>query len=245
MENTTDSEHDSENLPVQNTSKLTERESERIQKWQNKIVLWLIGMPTLLILLFVYMASKQVDNFNKALEVKSDTTLNSIILPLLKQNNGQESNEKLIKWVVLTKLEQESINRRYNQGGLLLMSRIFVKYLGFFTGMILTILGAVFIVGKLSENTTNMEGSISETAKFKLISSSPGIIFGVLGTILMLSTILKHNDIEVQDSPLYLNSTSILSIGADDLISKKSKKKTIDFDTSELDSITNNIPEKQ
>ena len=92
MENTTDNNNDSENLPAQNTSKLTERESERIQKWQNKIVLWLIGMPTLLILLFVYMASKQVDNFNKALEVKSDTTLNSIILPLLKQKNGQEVN---------------------------------------------------------------------------------------------------------------------------------------------------------
>lgn len=40
-------------------------------------------------------------------------------------------------------------------------------------------------------------------------SSSPGIIFGVLGTGLMLATILTHSEIDVQDQPLYLNPNTI------------------------------------
>jgi hypothetical protein len=42
-----------------------------------------------------------------------------------------------------------------------------------------------------------------------MVSSSPGIIFGVLGTALMLTTILTHSEISVKDMPLYLNTYNI------------------------------------
>jgi hypothetical protein len=70
--------------------------------------------------------------------------------------------------------------------------------------MILAIVGAVFIISKLKESVTNLETS-SEAFKISLISASPGIIFGILGTSLMLATIFKQNDIDIKDVATYLN----------------------------------------
>ena len=106
-------------------------------------------------------------------------------------------------------MEEKSLDRRYSQGGLLLVSRIFTKYLGFFTGMILAIVGAIFIIGKLQESSSDIEGAVSDQMKLKIVSSSPGIIFGVLGTVLMLSTILQHAEISVKDQPLFLNPANV------------------------------------
>jgi hypothetical protein len=75
--------------------------------------------------------------------------------------------------------------------------------------MILAIVGAIFIIGKLQESSSNIEGAVGDQMKLKIVSSSPGIIFGVLGTVLMLSTILQHAVIELKDQPLFLNSYNI------------------------------------
>jgi len=146
------------------------------------------------------------------------------------------SDLEYYKWIALVKLEQESFYRRYNQAELLLMSRIFTKYLGFFTGMILAIVGAVFIIGRIREDATNIEGTVAEKARFKLVTSSPGIIFGLLGTALMMTTILHHRDIEVRDHALYLKP--VYEIRFPDLDSS-SKRDSISVLPGELDSIFN------
>jgi hypothetical protein len=133
-------------------------------------------------------------------------------------------------------MEEKSLDRRYSQGGLLLVSRIFTKYLGFFTGMILAIVGAVFVIGKLQESTSDIEGSMSDQMKLKIVSSSPGIIFGVLGTVLMLSTILQHAEISVKDQPLFLNPTNVYVNSAGTLvIDSMAKPKTHLIDQKDLE----------
>lgn len=132
-----------------------------------------------------------MQRFNAVIDAKEE----SVIEKLIPTKADSALNAKLkgdldyIRWITLARLEEKSLDRRYSQGGLLLVSRIFTKYLGFFTGMILAIVGAVFIIGKLQESSSDIEGAIGEQMKLKIVSSSPGIIFGVLGTVLMLSTI--------------------------------------------------------
>lgn len=194
-----------------------------IFKWQQKLLPWFIIMPTFLIGIFIFLATQQLVRFNEKTQTKTDSALMEKVFSVLegKRLNAEES-DKYMLLTVLTFLEQESTFRRYNQGGLLLMSRIFTKYLGFFTGMILAIVGAVFIIGKIREESANITADVNEMMKFSIISSSPGIIFGILGTLLMLATILKHNDIIVQDSPLYLNTNSIIATELFNLNSKDS-----------------------
>lgn len=178
-------------------------------QWQTKLMPWMVAMPTLLILLFVYLATMQLRKFDTILENKNSSVIDEITQDKNLDLSEFKNSMDYVRWVTLVRMEERSLNRRYTQGGVLLAARVFTKYLGFFTGMILAIVGAVFIIGKLQEKTTEIEGEVGNGVKGKLSSSSPGIIFGVLGTVLMVSTILQHNEITVSDQPLFLNSTNL------------------------------------
>lgn len=237
-----------QNVVLPKANRKTASERRAIEKWQSRLLPWLVIMPTLLIGIFIYMATQQVKHFNKSIEIKPDSLLIGKILHSPSDtliNAALKNDKQYLQWVTLSYLEQESMYRRYNQGGLLLMSRIFVKYLGFFTGMILAIVGSVFIIGKLSEEYTGLSGSVTEQAKFNLISSSPGIIFGVLGTLLMLSTILQHNDITIEDTPLYLNANGIVSVNTANYFSKKPEKGKVILNAAEADSLYDSLTEKK
>jgi Mg2+/citrate symporter len=185
-------------------------QQKQIFKWQNKLLPWLIITPSVLILLFLFLATQQVNRFNEAINVKQNSVTETIHPTDSAALKKLEGNTDYLRWITLVKMEEESMNRRYHQGGLLLLSRIFIKYLGFLTGMIIAIVGAVFIIGKLSEDQSKIEGSAGEKIKFSIISSSPGIIFGILGTVLMVSSILQHNEITIQEQPMYLNPNTII-----------------------------------
>lgn len=180
-------------------------------QWQNRLLPWMISIPTILIGAFILLATIQLNKFEKFIyQGNENKTENSIPSPSAATTDSLLKKDKeYLKLYSLVKMEEHSINRRYNQGGVLLMSRIYIKYLGFFTGMILAIVGSVFIISKLKEDVSEIEGSIEDKTKFRLISSSPGIIFGLLGTALMMTTILTHSEINVKDMPLYLNTYNI------------------------------------
>ena len=192
-------------------SEKSQKELDQINSWQKRLLPWLIIMPTILMLLFVYLATRQMQRFNSVIDSKSESVIEKII-PFPSDtalSANLKGNMDYIRWITLARMEEKSLDRRYSQGGLLLASRIFTKYLGFFTGMILAIVGAVFIIGKLQESSSDIEGAMGDQMKLKIVSSSPGIIFGVLGTVLMLSTILQHSEIELKDQPLFLNPYNI------------------------------------
>jgi len=198
-------------VPGTTTDKTTLQNNRAIQQWQNKLLPWMIAMPTLLIGAFIVLGTLKLNNFEK-FAYRGDDKSNELSIPSPYANDTDSAlkkNAEYIQWYSLVKMEEFSINRRYNQGGVLLMSRIYIKYLGFFTGMVLAIVGSVFIISKLKEDVSEFEGSIQDKTKFRLISSSPGIIFGALGTALMMTTILTHSEINVKDMPLYLNTYNI------------------------------------
>jgi hypothetical protein len=216
------------------SSKLVKSELQKnrqLLQWQTRLLPWMIAMPTVLIGAFIVMATLQLNKFEKFIYAGNESKIeNSIPSPVANTTDSLlKRNEEYLKWYSLVKMEEYSINRRYNQGGVLLMSRIYIKYLGFFTGMILAIVGAVFIISKLKEDVSELEGSIQDKTKFRLISSSPGIIFGVLGTGLMMTTILTHSEISVKDMPLYLNTYNISQTQKNqEPLRKETKKSKID-----------------
>src|SRR5262249_54967656 len=108
---------------------------------------------------------------------------------------------------ILGVLESEIIGRRYHLAATLLAGRVWQLYLGFITGMILSLVGAAFILGKLREAESESSiGSSSVTVSLK--SSSPGVILTILGVVLMITTIVNNQKIEVEDRPHYLMEMS-------------------------------------
>ena len=101
-------------------------------------------------------------------------------------------------------LEADTLNRRYHQAGGMLMSRIWSRQLTFITGMVLAFVGAVFILGKLSESSSQISG---ETAQLKLAitSASPGLILSFLGTSLIMASLFVPSNLDVADGAAYVN----------------------------------------
>jgi len=111
-------------------------------------------------------------------------------------------------------LEADALDRRYHQASALLMSRIWAKHLAFMTGMIMAFIGAIFILGKLSESPTAVSGEGAQW-KMAITSSSPGILLAFFGTKLVGTSIVIHESIDVHDGPTYLQSVILQSGIAD------------------------------
>jgi hypothetical protein len=109
---------------------------------------------------------------------------------------------------ILAKLESYLIERRYHQASALLMSGLWIRYLGFVTGMILAMVGASFVLGKLQESGSEVAGK-SSLIDFSVKSASPGIILAVLGVVLMFTTIVDRDEFTVKDSRIYLPDTAL------------------------------------
>lgn len=103
-------------------------------------------------------------------------------------------------------LERELIIRRYNQANLTLTTRLWTRLMGFITGMILALVGAAFILGKLSEDfseATAKAGPPGQEWMFSVRSASPGIVLVVMGTVLMALSISIQATYSVEDKAIY------------------------------------------
>ncbi len=133
---------------------------------------------------------------------------------------SQRTKFDYIQWKTLVVLEQEVIRMRYQQINATLLLRTWTRYTGFLVGMVLALVGAFFILGRLREEASQLSGE-SGGFKVMLTSSSPGIILAVLGTILMIVTLAVKFDFEVNDRPVYL-ALYALRANADGTLDRKS-----------------------
>ena len=114
---------------------------------------------------------------------------------------------EFFRWKSSFLLEQQTIQQRYRQANLTLLSRLWIKYAGFLTGMILAFVGSIFIVGKLQEPRSTVEGSSSGLA-LSVHTASPGLVLCILGTVLMMTTHMVHQQIETYDVAVYTKPVS-------------------------------------
>ena len=111
---------------------------------------------------------------------------------------------RCLEWKVSVLLEEHTINRRYHQANVALLVRITVKYLGFLTGMLMSLVGAVFVLGRLVEASSNV-GAKGVFGEFNIATVSPGLVLALLGTVLMITTVLTNPPTDVSDGNVYLN----------------------------------------
>jgi len=172
-------------------------ESVQIERWQKKLLPTIIRIIIYLTVFFFIASLGQLIYLQTRIEKTPEIDKNWM------NKNIHDSQ--------LYYLEYLTVQNRYHQGNTSLMSRIWLQYLGFITGMILAIIGAIFILGKLREPETKIDLDASQV-KFSILSTSPGLVMVFLGTFIMITTIVVHNEIEIKDAGVYV-TTPMNNIG--------------------------------
>jgi hypothetical protein len=182
------------------------REAAARASWQLKLLPVMTGLLILASIVFLVVSLIQTNRVRSQIADSPTLTLPpevatlSCIGPAL--TAGQQ--QACVRWKVLVQLEAYTIARRYHQANAALIVRAWIKYLGFLTGMILAIIGAVFILGRLTEASSHL-AAVGTFGKFSIDSVSPGLILAVLGTILMVTTVLINPPTGVTDAPVYVD----------------------------------------
>jgi hypothetical protein len=113
-------------------------------------------------------------------------------------------------------LEADVLDRRYHQASALLMSRIWMKHLAFMTGMAMSFLGALFILGKFRESSSAIQLDASPI-KAAVSSASPGIILSFLGAVLLVVSLVVQTTIAVHDAPVYVHGMGLAPASANEV----------------------------
>jgi len=107
--------------------------------------------------------------------------------------------------MIAATLEANALARRYHQANVVLMARAWTSYLGFVTGMILALVGAVFVLGRVQEVPASIEAKYGPMSG-SLQTAAPGIVLAVLGVSLMIAALFVPYNITVTDKSIYLAS---------------------------------------
>lgn len=172
--------------------------------WQRLLLPLMSTVVIGLTIVFVALSTRQVGRLQSYIEQEPTLSLESLGLTSIKASADDPATVfSYDQFRTLTALELHVIQRRHHQANLLVMSRTWTRYMGFLTGMILALIGATFVLGKLQENETKTEGSVGVT-KFAIQSSSPGLVLAVLGTLLMSITLVSNVSLQGSDQSVYL-----------------------------------------
>ncbi len=109
-----------------------------------------------------------------------------------------------VRMKTLVALEVGSLQNQYYQANSLLMSRVWITYIGFVTGMIMAVVGCVFILGKLSTNISSVSAQLASNS-LSINSASPGLIIAFLGTCLMISALFVNHTISSHYAATYIH----------------------------------------
>ena len=179
-----------------------------LAKWQRTLLPVMTLFVTALAVMFFVFSTNALRGVGTFVQGEHGE-LRDEVKQLINQSKAEKTPDEVIRQGLLI-LEADALDRRYHQASALLMSRIWAKHLAFMTGMIMAFLGAIFILGKLSESSSQVEGGSSQW-KVSITSASPGIILAFFGTTLVALSIIVQGSVDVKDVPVYLRAVTTLS----------------------------------
>lgn len=173
------------------------------ERWQQRLLPLMRSALVLMALFFLAASLYQYQQLYRDVQQHAPSALAQ--LDRLEQRLAPAQRDSLdyVRWKTMVTLEQDAMQMRYQQINASLLLRTWTRYTGFLVGMVLALVGAFFILGKLKEDQSQVSGE-GGGFKFAVASSSPGIVLATLGTVLMAITLIVKFDFEVSDKPVYI-----------------------------------------
>lgn len=174
---------------------MTEIDNKSI--WQNRILPFAIVLLSSLVIFFIIIYVIEIKHTQDSFLTSDNYNFSSINKEINKSNLSQF--DKLYNAEIISML-----NRHYNSS-IIIKTRILTLNLSFLTGMILCFMGAIFVLGKFSENN-NTANLSSNNITMSFASSSPGIILSFFGVCLIAISIFSKTELLVKDKATYLQT---------------------------------------
>lgn len=170
--------------------------------WQKRLLPFMTrSIVAMAVVFFVFSAVHLYHVSGFIAEGQAPDIRGQVAAELAKGNGGPQAVAN-----ALVLLEADALSKRYRQASALLLSRIWSRQMAFITGMVLAFMGAVFILGKLSDAApSQLEGGGADW-KLAVSSASPGILLSVLGTALLMTSLIVRTNLDVADGAAYLSS---------------------------------------
>jgi hypothetical protein len=202
------SESDKPKVDVSEEVARSKKSDRRPKKWQERLLPLMINLLVALTVFFFIATFFQISYLHWSIlqypEIDLDISDTNLIMDNAGTFEDQMASRKL---ELLARLEAYVVERRYHEASVGLMSSSWIRYLGFITGMILALIGASFILGRLQGTETEIAGKGSGI-DFSLKTAAPGIILAVLGALLMFATIIDKDTRNIVDAPTYITCSS-------------------------------------
>jgi hypothetical protein len=191
---------------TQEKAKPAGRDASRdLAQWQLRLLPFMTRFVVVMAVGFFVFSGLHIYQVTRFIQRGDGLNVRSIIQNEIAKPTGQALTPDEVTEHSLLLLEADALDKRYHQAGGLLMSRIWSRQLAFITGMVMAFVGAVFILGKLSEDRSEASGGAGEW-KVAISSASPGIILSFFGTVLLVSSLFVRATLDVSDGPAYLNA---------------------------------------
>jgi hypothetical protein len=182
---------------------------KELERWRRRLLPFMVRFIVALAGIFFAMSIFDVLQVNKAIFAGHDADVRAEMQQQLMRKPAETLTAEELMHSSLLILEADALDKRYHQASALLMSRVWTKHLAFLTGMVLAFLGATFVLGRLSESVSTISGS-GGNWKTEISSASPGIILAFFGTVLLAISLLVQNNIDVQDTPVYVYGEALI-----------------------------------
>ncbi|HEX9199526.1 MAG TPA: hypothetical protein VF865_08195 [Acidobacteriaceae bacterium] len=205
--------------------------------WQRRLLPFMTYFIVVMAAAFFFFSALHVYQVTKFIQAEHGEDIRSLIESEVDRPAGRALTPEEVTEHSLLLLEADTLDKRYHQAGGLLMSRIWGRQLTFIAGMVLAFVGAVFILGKLSEGTSQVSGGAAEW-KVAISSASPGIILSFFGTVLLISSLFVRASLDVSDGPAYINAVHVTSAAPTAAAAvPTAEKQVIPLDLSEIEKL--------
>lgn len=176
-------------------------------EWQLKLLPLMSGVLVVASLVFLAVSLLQTNEVRRQI-TRGPTLQLAPALNAVSCNAEQMTvaeRQSCAKWKMTMVLEAHVIERRYHQANAALLVRAWIKYLGFLTGMLMSIVGSVLILGQITGAASKLNAGAS-LGKLGIESTFPGLVLVMLGTVLMIATVFVNPPTNVSDAPVYLSA---------------------------------------
>jgi len=207
-----------------------------LASWRRRLLPLMSGVLLALTGVFVVASFWQIHDIQQRIDAPSQSSADSVFR-LLEQQIGSGSVAAPAGYAgvrIVAALETDALSRRYRHASSALLARTWTRYMGFLTGMIMALVGAAFVLGRLEEGETQFTGE-AQGAKWAFITTSPGLILAALGSGLMLTALIVKADVDVKDGSAYAPLLSAMSA--------RSAPSVAAVDTMSVDELLKNVPD--